>query len=195
MSQGAVIPASAAAEPRHRILPFVNLWRRNKIMVFYGSLVLLIGFLITELQTHKLDWPILMLGVLLFIAGVALHFGVRRHYVMASSDGLWINGLSGHELIPFPEIRQVRCQPLDVFFSSASRKGKMLRSLKPFQKTLALEIRVDRQPGELARLGRGLGRGCVVEQDLILLVADAKGLERRLQGRVRRRPPGSSRRR
>jgi len=158
-------------------------------MLMYGAAVMLIGTGVTYADSHKFDWEFLILGVLLLVLGLGFHFGARRHYVQLTEDGLRLNGLLKHELIPVGEIRQVRTQPLQVLFSAPNRRGLLLRSLRQFERTPACVVRLELEPGQVARLGRWVGRGCAIDQDLILLVADAQELERTLQPRIPRRPP------
>jgi hypothetical protein len=158
-------------------------------MLLYGAAVLLIGTIVTYLDSHKLDGEFLILGSLLLLLGAGFHVGSRRHYVQVTTEGLRLNGLLKFEVIPFQEIRQVRTQPLQVLFAAPSRKQLMLRSLRQFERTPACVLRLDLASAEVARLGRSAGRGCAVDQDLILVVSDAKALEDELQTRIRRRPP------
>jgi hypothetical protein len=65
----------------------------------------------------------------------------------------------------------------------------MLRSLRPFEQSPALVLRLDMDVAEVAKLGKLAGRGTVLDHDLILLVADAQGLDSSLQPQIRRRPP------
>jgi hypothetical protein len=159
-------------------------------MLFYGGAVMLIGTLVTYLGDHKLELDFLLLGLLLVALGAAYLLGARRYYVQVTDGGLALNGLRRHALIPFSEIRQVRSQPLQVLFAAPNRKGLMARSLRQFERTQACVIRLDADPGEVARLGKS-----AVDHDLILLVSDAKDLERSLQPRVHRRPPAPASRR
>ncbi len=158
-------------------------------MLLYGAAVMLIGTLITYWGDHKFDPEFLVLGVLLLLIGVGSHFVARAHYALASDSGLLLNRLLGHELIPYSEIRQVRSQTLDVLFAAPNRRGLLARSLRQFERTPACVIRLQADPAEVKRLGRSAGRGCAIEQDLILLVREAKELDRDLQRRIPRRPP------
>lgn len=161
-------------------------------MVFYGAAVLLIGTVVTYAGNHKFELDFLILGVLLLLLGLGLHFGSRRHYVQLTPEGLLLNGPFRHELIPLQEIRQVRSQPLQVLFSAPSRRGLLHRSLRQFERLPACVIRLEMDPAQVSRLAKAAGRGCAVDQDLILLVSDAKELERNLQPRIRRRPPAAA---
>ncbi|MGC1184142.1 MAG: hypothetical protein WBA31_03190 [Candidatus Dormiibacterota bacterium] len=189
MSGGAAHIAGDPPQPQHRLLTFGAVWRRTQTMLFYGAAVMLIGTAVTYADDHKLDLEFLLLGLLLLVFGLAYLFGARRYYVQVTEGGLVLNGLRRHALIPFADIRQVRCQPLQVLFAAANRKGLMVRSLRQFERSPACVIRLDLEPEQVTRLGKSAGRGCAVDQDLILVVADAKELERSLRSRVRRRPP------
>ncbi len=165
-------------------------------MLFYGAAVLLIGTVLEFFGHHsKNDQEFLFLGVLLLVVGIGFHFGSRLHYVQVTDQGLLLNRLVKHELIPFAEISQVRSQPLEVLFAAPNRRGLLLRSLRQFQRTPACVVRLQTDPAEVKRLGRAVGRGCAIEQDLILLVKGAKELENDLQPRIRRRPPAPATRR
>lgn len=192
MSAGTALSARDEPQPRHRLLTFAATWRRTETMLLYGAAVLLIGTLVTYLDSHKLEIEFLILGGLLLLLGAGLHLGSRRHYVQVTSEGLRLNALLKFELIPFQEIRQLRTQPLQVLFAAPSRKQLLLRSLRQFERTPACVVRLDTAPAEVARLGRSAGRGCAVDQDLILVVSDAKALEDELQIRIRRRPPAAA---
>lgn len=195
MSGGAALTVSAPPQPRHQLLTFAALWRRTQTMLFYGAAVMLIGTLVTYVGDHKFDLEFLILGILLLVFGVGFHFGARLHYVQVTAGGLLLNRLLKHELIPFSEIRQVRTQPLEVLFSAPNRRGMLLRSLRQFERTPACVIRLQTDSAEVKRLGRAAGRGCAFDQDLILLVSDAKELERTIQTRIPRRPPAPASRR
>ncbi|MGH7641740.1 MAG: hypothetical protein ACRENX_01765 [Candidatus Dormibacteria bacterium] len=196
MSGGAALTVSDPPPDRHLLIPFASTWRRTQIMLFYGAGVLLIGCLVEYLGHHrKNDLEFLILGLLLLLIGVGFHFGSRLHYVQVTQDGLRLNRLLKHELVPYSEISQVRCQLLEVLFAAPSRRGLLLRSLRQFQRTPACVIRLKTAPAEVKRLGRAVGRGCAIEQDLILLVKGAQALEHDLQPRIRRRPPAPASRR
>lgn len=189
LSGGAAQTAGDPPQPQHRLLTFSAVWRRTQTMLFYGAAVMLIGTAVTYAGDHKLDLEFLVLGLLLLVLGLAYLFGARRYYVQVTEGGLALNGLLRHALIPFSDIRQVRSQPLQVLFAAPNRKGLMARSLRQFERTPACVIRLDLEPEKVTRLGKSAGRGCAIDQDLILVVAGAKDLERSLQSRVRRRPP------
>ncbi|MGA7363324.1 MAG: hypothetical protein WCB86_05260 [Candidatus Dormiibacterota bacterium] len=195
MSGGHALPAVAPTQTRHPLLTFASAWRRTQTMLFYGAAVLVIGTVVGDVGDHQFDPLTLILGVLLFLLALAVHYGSRLHYVQVTDGGLRLNGVRKHELIPFSEIRQVRSQPLEVLFSAPSRRGLLLRSLRQFERTPACVIRLQADPDEVKRLGRGAGRGCAIDQDLILLVKDAKELERTLLPRIPRRPPAPASRR
>jgi hypothetical protein len=195
LSGGAANSAGDPPEPHHRLLTFGAVWRRTQTMLFYGAAVMLIGTAVTYAGDHKLDPEFLLLGLLLLVFGLAYLFGARRYYVQVTEGGLCLNGLRRHALIPFSDIRQVRSQPLQVLFAAPNRKGLMAMSLLQFERTPACVIRLDLEPDQVARLGKSAGRGCAIDQDLLLVVADAKDLERSLQTRVRRRPPAPASRR
>lgn len=195
MSGGNALPATDPPPRRHQLLIFASSWRRTQTMLLYGAAVMLIGTGVTYADSHKFDLEFLILGVFLVLLGVGFHFGARLHYVQVTDDGLRLNRLLKHELIPFPEIRQVRTQPLQVLFSAPNRRGLFPRSLRPFERKPACVIRLDLEPAPVARLGRAAGRGCAIDQDLILIVSDAKELEIALQPRIRRRPPAPASRR
>jgi len=196
LSEGTALTVSDPPQSRHLLLPFAATWRRTQIMLFYGGAVLLLGTVIQYVgHDTKNDLDYLVSGILLLLLGVGLRFGSRRNYVQVTEDGLLLNRLVKHEVIPFSEISQVRSQPLEVLFAAPNRRGLMLRSLRQFQRTPACVIRLKMEPAEVKRLGRAVGRGCAIDQDLIMLVKGAKELERDLQPRISRRPPASASRR
>jgi hypothetical protein len=195
LSAGTALSARDEPRPRHQLLTFTSLWRRTETMLFYGVAVLLIGELVTYLDSHKLESQFLVLAVLSLISAAWFHLGSRRHYVQVTPDGLRLNTLRRHELIPFQEIRQARTQLLQALFAAPSRRPLLQRSLRQFERTPACVIRLELAPAQVARLGRAAGRGCAVDQDLILVVSDAKALEDELQTRIRRRPPAPASRR
>ncbi|HEY6538358.1 MAG TPA: hypothetical protein VI138_04875 [Candidatus Dormibacteraeota bacterium] len=195
MSGGAAPTADDPPRLRHRLLTFAAVWRRTQTMLFYGAAVLLVGTVVTYVDSHKLDLELLIVGILLLLFGIAFVFGGRLHYVQVRPGGLRLNGLRGFQEIPFAEIRQARCQPLHVLFAAPNRRGLMLRSLHPFEQTPACVLRLEADEARMKRLGRAAGRGCAIEHDLILLVAQAKELERSLQPLIPRRPPAPAARR
>lgn len=195
MSAGTALATPDESQPRHRLINFTSQWRRTQTMVFYGAAVLLIGTGVTYATSHKFYWDYVLLGALLVLLGFGIRFGSRRYYVQLTPEGLLLNGVFRHQLIPFQEIRQVRSQPLQVLFAAPSRRGLLHRTLRQFGRLPACILRLDLEPAQVAQLGKAAGRGCAVDQDLILLVSDAKGLERDLQSRIRRRPPAAAARR
>ena len=193
MSEGSAL---ANSDPPHQLLTFRALWRRTQTMFFYGAAVMLIGVVVTLFGNHKVDFEFLTLGVVLLVLALGFHFGSRRHYVQATAEGLLIHGLVSHQLIAFDDIRQVRTQQLQVIFSAPSRKGFLVRSLRQFEGTPACLVRLRLAPEQVAGMRKVVGRGCVIDQDLILLVAEAPSLERALEARLpRRRPVPAARRR
>jgi hypothetical protein len=151
--------------------------------------VFLIGTAVTYFDSHQFEPVFLVLGVALLGLGAGFHFGGRQRYVQLEEGGLRIHGLLRNGLVPMSAIRQVRTQTLRVIFSAPSRKGLMLRNLRQFEQSPALVLRLDLDSAEVVKLGRVAGRGTVLDNDLILLVADAQGLDRTLQPQIRRRPP------
>jgi len=179
-------PAAAA---RHRLLVSSSVAKRYRTAATYGGAVCLLGTAVTYFDSRQFDLVFLLLGVVLVLLAVGLHFGIRRFYVQLQAGTLLIHGLLREEQVPVSAIRQVRTQTLRVVFSAPSRKGLMLRSLRPFEQSPALVLRLDMDVAEVAKLGKLAGRGTVLDHDLILLVADAQGLDSSLQPQIRRRPP------
>ena len=163
--------------------------KRYRTAATYGGAVCLLGTAVTYFDSRQFDLVFLLLGVVLVLLAVGLHFGIRRFYVQLQAGTLLIHGLLREEQVPVSAIRQVRTQTLRVVFSAPSRKGLMLRSLRPFEQSPALVLRLDMDVAEVAKLGKLAGRGTVLDHDLILLVADAQGLDSSLQPQIRRRPP------
>ncbi|HUY56710.1 MAG TPA: hypothetical protein VMV12_02650 [Candidatus Micrarchaeaceae archaeon] len=190
-----MVSAIAQPQPRHQLLTFASAWRRTQTMLFYGAAVMLIATVVGYLGDHQYNPSTVAMGVLLLLVGFAVHFGSGLHYVQVTDAGLRLNRWRTHDLIPFTAIRQVRSQPLEVLFAAPSRRKLLLRSLRQFERTPVCVIRLQADAAEVQRWGRGAGRGCAIDQDLILVVRDAKELERALLPRVPRRPPAPSSRR
>jgi hypothetical protein len=157
--------------------------------MYYALLVVIVAIGVNYLSHHRLEVGFVTLGAVVLVLAIGLQFGARRHYVVVEAEGLRISGLVRSALIPFDSIRQLRVQRLQVLFEAPARRNRLDRSLRSFLQTQACMARLDLAPGEVYRLGRLLGRGTAVDQDLIFVVAEAEALEKRLQQRVRRHPP------
>lgn len=190
MKGGTTLSEGAPAQPRHQLLAFASLWRRTQTMVLYGAGVLVVGTGVTYLDSHRFVLEYLILAAALLLLGVGFHYGARQHYVQLEDDGLRIQGLVRRELVPLAAVRQARTQSLQVLFRNAvDRRERFPRSLRQFERSPVCVVRLDLDPLQVQRLGRVAGRGSAIDQDLILLVADAQQLEQSLQPRIRRRPP------
>jgi hypothetical protein len=174
---------------RYPLLPFVSIWRRAEVMVILAVVALIFATAATYVEHHRFESGFVVLGVVLLIFVPLLRLGTRRHYVAVEADGLRIYGLRRSSLVPFEAIRQVRVQPLQMIFDVPSRRDRLDRSLRSFRQTSACLTRLSLDQAAVTQLGQLLGRGTAIDQDLILIVAQARELERSLLERVRRRPP------
>jgi len=150
--------------------------------------VVIIAIGVNYFSHHRLQVGFVILGAAVLLLAIGLQFGAKRHFVVVEADGLRISGLVRSELIPFEVIRQVRVQRLQVVFAAPSRRNRFDRSLRTFSQTPACLVRLDLDRAEVDRLGRLLGRGTAIDQDLILVVAEAEELEKGLLQRVRPHP-------
>lgn len=180
---------------RHTLLAFAADWQRSETFVLYSGGVLLIAGLVTYFDSHRFEPGFIAVGALMMVCGLSFRFLGRRHYVDLTPDALVIHGLLRTRSLPLEAIRQVRMQTLQLVFSAPNRKRLMAKSLTRFKESPVLLLRLEVEPAELIALGRAAGRGSVIEPDLMLLVADAQGLEKGLQPRIRRRPPAPAARR
>jgi hypothetical protein len=175
-------------EPRQPLLPFVAVWRRTRYFSYYALAVVIIAIVVNYFSHHHLQVGFVILGAAILLMAIGLQFGAKRHYVVVETDGLRISGLVRSELIPFEVIRQVRVQRLQVLFAAPSRRNRLDRSLRTFSQTPACLARLDLDRAAVDSLGRLLGRGTAIDQDLIFVVAEAEELEKRLLQRVRPHP-------
>jgi hypothetical protein len=178
---------------RYPLLTFAAVWRRTQVMVLLGAVVLFAATAVDDVQRHRFEPSFLVLAAVLLVLAIPLHFGARRHYVSIGAEGLRISGLFRSAVIPFPAIRQVRVQPLQMIFDVASRRDRMDRSLRPFRLTPACLARLTLDQAAVAQLGRLLGRGTAVDQDLLFIVGEPRELEKGLQDRIHRRPMAAGR--
>ena len=183
-------PSSRQAATRYPLLQFEAVWRRTRLVLYYSVVVVVVAIGISYFDHHQLQIPLVILGAAVLALAVLLQLGSGRHYVTVEPEGLRIAGLFRSEMIPFDAVRQLRLQRLEVLFGAASRRDRMDRSLRAFRHTQACLVRLELGPNEVYRIGRLLGRGTAVDQDLILIVSRADELEKSLLPRVRR-PSGN----
>lgn len=182
-------PSRASFSPegtRYPLLQFVAIWRRTRSVLYYSVVVVVVAIGITYFNHHQIQIPLVILGAAVLALAGLLQLGSGRHFVTVEPEGLRISGLIRSELIPFDAIRQIRLQRLEVLFGTASRRNRLDRSLRAFRQTQACILRLDLGQSEVYRLGRLLGQGTAVDQDLIFIVTRADELEKSLLPRVRR---------
>jgi hypothetical protein len=184
---------SSADEMRYPILPFVAIWRRTRFVLYYSVLVVVVAIAIDYFGHHEIQIPFVILGAAVLALALLLQLGSGRHYLAVESDGLRISGLLRSEVIPFHVIRQLRVQRVEILFEAPSRRNRLDRSLRAFRQTRACLARLDLDREEVYRLGRLLGRGTWVDQDLIFIVARADELEKSLLPRIAGRSPNRAR--
>jgi hypothetical protein len=170
-------------------LQFVAIWRRTRFVLYYSVVVVVVAIGVNYFSHHRLEVAFVILGAAVLVLALLVQLGSGRHYVKVEPEGLRISGLVRSELIPFEVIRQLRLQRLEVLFEAPSRRNRLDRSLRAFRQTQACLARLDLDRGEVYRLGRLLGRGTAVDQDLIFIVARADELEKSLLPRLRRHSP------
>jgi hypothetical protein len=183
-------PPPRVVELRFPLLAFAAVWRRTQLVLGYAVVVVIFAIGVNYFVHHSLELGLVILGGVVVVLVLLLQFGARRHYVVVESEGLRISGLIRSELVPFQVIRQVRVQRLEVIFESASRSHRLDNSLRAFRHIPVCVARLDLDRTRVAQLGRLLGRGTAVERDLILIVARADELERRLGEQARHQNSG-----
>ncbi len=167
-------------------MQFEAVWRRTRLVLYYSVVVVLVAIGLSYFEHHQLQLQFVILGVAVLALALLLQLGSGRHYVVIEPEGLRISGLIRSEMISFDAMRQLRLQRLEVYFGAASRRNRMDRSLRTFRQTQACLVRLDLGPSEVYRLGRLLGRGTALDQDLIFIVSRADELEKSLLPRLRR---------
>jgi hypothetical protein len=167
-------------------LQFVVIWRRTRLVLYYSVVVVAVAIGVDYFGHHQLQIPFVILGAAVLALALLLQLGSGRHYVSVEPDGLRISGLFRSETVPFDAIRQLRLQRLEVLFGAASRRDRLDRSLRVFRHTQACLARLDLSQSDVYRLGRLLGRGTAVDQDLIFIVNRADELEKSLLPRLPR---------
>lgn len=196
VSPGEVSASSpAVGDRRYPLLPFVAVWRRTEVVVALAVVVLAVTTGANYVENHRFESELVVLGAILLGTYPLLRLGARRHYVAVGTDGLFVSGLLHSSLVPFGAIRQVRVQLVQMVFEVPSRRDRLDRSLRPYRQNWACLARLTWDPAQVGQLGRVLGRGTAIDQDIILIVAQARELEQMLQERLRHRPTPPSRRR
>lgn len=186
---------SAVGYRRYPLLPFVAVWRRTEVVVALAVVVLAVATGANYFENHRFESEFVVLGAILLVTYPLLRLGAGRHYVAVATDGLLVSGLLRSSIVPFDAIRQVRVQLVQMIFDVPSRRNRLDRSLRPYRQNSACLARLTWEPAQVGQLGRLLGRGTVIDQDIILIVAQARELEESLQVRLRHRPTLPSRRR
>jgi hypothetical protein len=185
----------AGGDRRYPLLPFVAVWRRTEVVVALAVVVLAVATGANYFENHRFESELVVLGAILLVTYPLLRLGARRHYVAVDADGLLVSGLLHSSIVPFDAIRQVRVQLVQMIFEVPSRRDRLDRALRPYRQNWACLARLTWDPAQVGQLGRALGRGTVIDQDIILIVAQARELEQMLQERLRHRPTPPSRRR
>lgn len=191
MSSRDASPA-APGNGRHRLLLTIETWRRTRIFLIYMVVMMVAAELVTSVELHRLD-PVYLVAALILLGLLGgVYWRQRAHYVELGAEGLLLRSDFRSAELPYRELRQARCQSVRVFMDSSSRRDLLRGGLRRYADNSVCILRVDREPEEVARLGRLVGRRTVSGQDVVLLVERAEDLERALQTRIRRRPPTAS---
>lgn len=171
-------------ETRYPLLPFVAIWRRTRLVLYYSVVVVAVAIALSYFGHHQIQVSFVILGAAVLALAILVQLGSGRHYVQVDPDGLRISGLLRSEVIPFEVIRQLRVQRLEVLFEAPSLRNRLDRSLQSFRQARTCLARLDLDRGEVYRVGRLLGRGTAVDQDLIFIVARADELQKSLLPRI-----------
>ncbi len=171
------------------MLSSVELWRRTRVVLIYVALVILVGEGIVVVEHHQFQPSYLVLAALALVMVGAIFWRQRHHYVELGDDALLLRSNLKTARIPYAQLRQSRCQTLRQFFDAPTRRELLTGGLRRYAETPICVVRVEMDAPALLGLGRLLGRRTVLDQDLVLIVQDAEGLDRGLQARIRKRPP------
>lgn len=174
---------------RYTVVASYELWRRMRYMLLYCTVVVLVGEGITVFGGAGLEPSYLVVAALFVVIGVALYLRKRLHYVELGNDGLLLRTPLKLRQLPYADIRQSRSQQMRAYFEAPNRRELFSGSLRRYGAQAICVIRVDTDHDLLLQLGRLMGRRTVLDQDLILVVQGADGLDRALHTRIRRRPP------
>jgi len=182
-------PVASPEGSHHRLLGSLQIWRRTRVFLIYAAFVMLVCEGITVFAAHKLVLGYLLIAAALLLVAAAIYWRQRTHYVVLGPEGLRLrSSFKGVEL-PYDLLRQSRCQPVKDFFNTSDRRDLLTGTLKRLSNRPACILKVAQDREQLLEAGRMLGRATVVDQQLVMLVDDAEGLDKALQARIRRRPP------
>lgn len=174
---------------RYPVIASYELWRRMRYMLLYCTVVVLVGEGIAVFGRSGLQPSYLVVAVLFVIIGVVLYIRTRLHYVELGSEGLLLRTPMKLRQLPYADVRQSRSQQMQAYFEAPNRRELFSGSLRRYGGQPICVVRVNTDHELLLQLGRLLGRRTVLDQDLILVVRGADGLDRALHTRIRRRPP------
>ena len=187
--------AAKVASPEgshHRLIGSLELWRRTRVLLIYAALVLLVGEGINVFGDHRFVPAYIVLAALLLAAAAAIYWRQRTHFVELGANGLRLCANFKAVELPYDQLRQSRCQPVQKFFDTPARRDLLSGTLKRFSSRPACIVKVDQGHEQLLGAGQMLGRGTVVDQELIMMVDGADSLDKALQARIRRRPAAAS---
>jgi hypothetical protein len=172
----------------HRLIGSLELWRRTRVFLIYAALVMLVGEGINVFGDHSVVPEYLVTAVVLLAAAAAIYWRQRTHFVELGAEGIRLCANFKSVELAYEQVRQSRCQPVQKFFDTPARRDLLSGTLKRFSSRPACIIKVDQDHERLLVAGHMLGRGTVVDQELIMMVDGAESLDKALQARIRRRP-------
>jgi hypothetical protein len=182
-------PVASPEGSHHRLIGSVEVWRRSRVFLIYAAFVMLVGEGITLFGAHKLAPQYLLIALAFLLVAAAIYWRQRTHYVVLGADGIRLRSTFKGVELPYELLRQSRCQPVKDFFNTSDRRDLLTGTLKRLSNRPACILKVEQDHAQLLEAGRMLGRATVVDQQLVMLVDGAEGLDKALQARIRRRPP------
>jgi hypothetical protein len=190
--KGTSNPVAGPEGGHHRLIGSIELWRRSRVFLIYAAFVMLAGEGINVFGAHKLDPTYLVIAIAFLLVAAGFYWRQRTHYVALGPEGLHLRSTFKVVELPYELLRQSRCQPVKDFFNTSERRALLTGSLKRLSNRPACILKVEQDHEQLLEAGRMLGRATVVDQQLVMLVDGAEGLDKALQARIRRRPPAAS---
>lgn len=173
--------------PRHRILYDVERWRRYRVLMLFPALALLV---VIALDVHGGRSPNASLTPVAaaFLLSLLLSSWLRQRfsYLRIEGEELVIHTLAAKARVPLSSVRRARVMRLGGAFERPERKRHMPRPARRWQDKDAITLRIGGGV-DMRRLRRLIGPRCVMDDELVVPLADSRALLSELGGATRER--------
>jgi hypothetical protein len=166
-----------ATAARHPILYDVDRWRRDRTWLLLPATVFAMTALFTSLlrPSSGSAFGYAVVSAALFAVATSLWTRQRFSYLARDGDSLVVRGMAATRRLDGADIERARVVRLSAVFGRPERRRLLPRPTERWLASEAISIRL-REHVDLRALRRIAGVRCVIDDLLVVPVADADGL-------------------